>query len=209
MAGAVESITTFLELLSKLHVTSKFTTLGGVYFTKYFPAEDGSVVWEAQQRAAMGLRSSPTKLCRDPKNVFRWDRVMLNLPRRSDNYDPARPWVLKVRDSDGSITADVHGFMDNFRTSGKDKKGACWQEAAHRVASMVYIHLGLQDAARKCRDGSQTRSGGAWIGSVLRTGGQLVFFWNSLRRKVEKTNARIAEQNGFIKFRQMVCLPRM
>eukprot|EP00978_Attheya_sp_CCMP212_P005652 scaffold12675_cov60-Attheya_sp.AAC.2 len=61
--------------------------LAGVDFTKYFPSEDGGVVWEAWQRAAMGLRSSPYQAVQgvafaeevvrgdrtQPTNVFRWD----------------------------------------------------------------------------------------------------------------------------------------
>eukprot|EP00978_Attheya_sp_CCMP212_P007530 scaffold17431_cov52-Attheya_sp.AAC.1 len=131
----------------------------------------------------MGLRSSPYQAVQgvafaeevvrggrtQPTNVFRWDRVILNLPG-SDDYTPALPWVFKVRDDDGSIAADVHGFMDDFRTSGKDKKDG-WL-AARRMGS-VSSHLGLQEAARKRRESTQRP--GAWIGAVLRTGAFGVF----------------------------------
>jgi hypothetical protein len=61
----------------------------GVHFTSYFPLEGGAKVWETWQQAAMGLKSSPYQACqamgfveeriigmrKDPRNVFRWDRV--------------------------------------------------------------------------------------------------------------------------------------
>jgi hypothetical protein len=174
--------------------------LAGVDFTKYFPSEDGSVVWEAWQRAAMGLRSSPYQAVqgvayaeeevrgdrKQSTNVFRWDRVILNLPG-SEDYNPARPWVFKVRDDDGSIAADVHGFMDDFRTSGKDKKDA-WL-SARRMGS-VSSHLGLQEAARKRRESTQRP--GAWIGSVLRAG-SLGVFAIVTEGKWDKVKAHFAE----------------
>jgi hypothetical protein len=79
--------------------------LTGAIFTKYFPAEDGGVVWEAWQRAAMDVRSSPYQQAvqavafaeeavrgdrRQPTNVYRWDRVILNL-LGSDEYNLAQP----------------------------------------------------------------------------------------------------------------------
>eukprot|EP00978_Attheya_sp_CCMP212_P022403 scaffold66847_cov57-Attheya_sp.AAC.2 len=131
----------------------------------------------------MGLHSSPYQAVQgvafveeevrgdrtQPTNVFRWDQVILNLPG-SDDYNPARPWVFKVRDDDGSIDADVHGFMDDFRTSGKDKKDR-WL-AARRMGS-ASSHLGLQEAAWKRRE--STRRPGAWIGLVLWSGALGVF----------------------------------
>eukprot|EP00978_Attheya_sp_CCMP212_P040338 scaffold219117_cov61-Attheya_sp.AAC.1 len=89
----------------------------GVDFTKYFPNGSGTAVWEAWQRAAMGLTSSPYQAVqeamamaeeyirgdrKDPKNIFRWDSVEFNLPGSKD-YDPLLPWVYKVRLSDGKI----------------------------------------------------------------------------------------------------------
>jgi len=61
--------------------------------------------WE---RSLMGLKSSPYNCTRaaawgedfvcgdllDPKNPFRWDTVVLNLPGQ-DDYDPSLPWVFR------------------------------------------------------------------------------------------------------------------
>jgi hypothetical protein len=82
--------------------------LAGVDLSHYFPDEQDGCLWEACQRATMGLRSSPFQCVQamgiaeevirgdpsDPGNVFRWDLVEHNLPG-SECYDPSRPWVAK------------------------------------------------------------------------------------------------------------------
>ena len=67
----------------------------GVDLTHYYPAQRSTkAVWEAWTRMAMGLRPSPYQAVQsglrakrvalgdrhDESNVFRWDRVILNLP---------------------------------------------------------------------------------------------------------------------------------
>ena len=42
---------------------------------------------------------------KDLDNVFKWEKVILNLPG-VDLYDPSIPWVYNVRE-DGSITTDI------------------------------------------------------------------------------------------------------
>jgi hypothetical protein len=181
-----------------LHQTIRPYT--GVDFTKYFPNEKGSAVWEPWQRAAMGLRSSPYQAVQamaiaeefirgnrlDPKNIFRWDQVEFNLPGSVD-YDPSMPWVYKIRLSDGKIAVDVFGFVDDFRQTGNSKKEA-WL-AARQVASRSN-YLGIQDAPRKRRDGSSTP--GAWTGSIIRTGEDGVFVLVS-EDKWDKTKALLEE----------------
>eukprot|EP00978_Attheya_sp_CCMP212_P013320 scaffold33445_cov54-Attheya_sp.AAC.2 len=181
-----------------LHPTIRPHT--GVDFTKYFPNERGTAVWEPWQRAAMGLRSSPYQAVqamamaeefirgdrKDPNNMFRWDSVQFNLPG-SDDYDPSMPWVYKVRLSDGKIAVDVFGFVDDFRQTGNSQKKA-WL-AGRQVASRSN-HLGIQDAPRKRRDGSSTP--GAWTGSIIRTGEDGVFLLVSVE-KWEKTKAMLEE----------------
>jgi hypothetical protein len=54
---------------------------------------------------------------KDPNNVFRYDKVRLNLPG-SDDYDPTMPWVHKVRFKDGKIAADFLVFVDDARPTG-------------------------------------------------------------------------------------------
>jgi hypothetical protein len=152
-----------------------------VDLTHYFPKdakdEDGRAtkVWETWQRAAMGLRSSPYQAVqamgvaeevtrgsrKDPMNVFRWDDVVLNLPG-SDNYDPSKPWVYKVRLEDGRIAADLFIFVDDLRPTGPSQKEA-WLAARQAASTLNY--LGIQVAPRKRR--ASSRNPGAWAGGVI------------------------------------------
>jgi hypothetical protein len=161
-----------------LHVNIR--SLAGVDLTHYTIAgKSADIVWECWHRAAMGLTSSPYQACQgmafaeevirgerlDPHNIFRWDLVRLNLPG-SSTYDPAQPWVSKIRkirNSDGHIAVDFCTFVDDARPTGPSRKEA-WL-AARRIASTL-SSLGIQDAPQKRRDSSQTP--GAWTGSVLR-----------------------------------------
>jgi hypothetical protein len=153
--------------------------LCGVDLTLYFPEgvpEGTSVLWEKWTRCAMGLRPSPYQACQgmmwalevifgdrhDACNVFRYERVELNLPG-SAQYNPSRPWVYKVR-QDGVIAADAHCYVDDVRATGPSEK-ECWQ-ASQRV-STVLASLGIQDATRKRRPGDL--EAGAWKGAVVHT----------------------------------------
>jgi hypothetical protein len=42
----------------------------------------------------------------DATNVFQWDKVRMNLPGSPD-YNPALPWVSKIRIEDEKIDADI------------------------------------------------------------------------------------------------------
>jgi len=78
----------------------------GIDITQFCSVE---VVWEQWNRMLMGFGPSPftaiqQELCaeeivrgdwRDQGNIFRWDRVRLNL-LGSELYDPVLPWVSKV-----------------------------------------------------------------------------------------------------------------
>jgi len=151
----------------------------GVDLTGTFPEELGDgkqVVWEAWSRNAMGLSPSPYASCQmgtrlkrlmlgdpdDPTNVFRWDRVVLNLPG-SDDYDPSKPWVYKAR-SDGKIAADLHKYVDDVRETAPTKVEV--EQASSKVAK-VASYLGTQDAARKRRKAAQKP--GAWSGACVET----------------------------------------
>jgi hypothetical protein len=108
----------------------------------------------------MGLHSSPCQACQgmtwaleiifadrnDSQNVFRHNRVRLNLPGHHD-CNPTRPWVHKER-KDGSVASDAHVHVDDLRAAG-DCERECWT-ASQRVSS-VLASLGTQDAARKRR----------------------------------------------------------
>ena len=111
----------------------------GVDISKLFPDEintNGSL-WERWERCLMGFKALPYLTTRDvmriepfiqgdrfsEENVFRWDRVELNLPD-SANYDPSKPWVFKVR-ADGSMAADLFIYIDDLRPTGPTSE-ECW-----------------------------------------------------------------------------------
>jgi hypothetical protein len=172
------------EMFLKFILHQDLRALAGVDLSHYFEGEKEGPLWEAWQRAAMGLRSSPYQCVQamgiaeevirgDPANatnVFRWDRVELNLPG-SEAYDPSRPWVAKYRSEDGHLASDLFIFVDDLRPTGPSQEEA-WL-AARRAASMLN-YLGIQDAPRKRQESSQ--SPGAWAGSVIKTGQDGTFF---------------------------------
>ena len=108
----------------------------------------------------MGLRTSPYQAVqtglqlkhialgerKDLNNVFRWETVRLNLPGDPE-YDPALPWVSKVRE-DGSIAADLHQYADDSRVTALTKEEA-WL-ASSKVAKTA-AYYGCQDAPMKRR----------------------------------------------------------
>jgi hypothetical protein len=49
----------------------------------------------------------------DSRNMFRWERVRLNLPGAL-GYDPIMSWMSKVR-NDGRVAADLFMYMDDLR----------------------------------------------------------------------------------------------
>jgi hypothetical protein len=173
----------------------------------HFFAEDPKDVkrWETWYRAAMGLTSSPYQACQamgyaeevmrgnrlNGSNVFRWDRVRLNLPG-SEAYRPDLPWVSKVRDSDGRVAADIYSFVDDLRPTGPTKRDA-WKAARKSGSTLSY--LGLQDASRKRRSSSMTP--GAWAGSLLRSDdGQVRIL--TAQDKWEKAKALIKETQALL-----------
>ena len=151
----------------------------GVDLTPYFPEElneeQRATLWEHWCRCAMGLTSSPYQAVQavlhaeerirgnpsDPLNIFRWDDIKLNLPGSPD-YDPSAPWVCKIRFGDGLLACDLIIYVDDVRTMGNTFEEC--RQASRRAASILNF-LGLQDAARKRRDPSQTP--GAWSGSIV------------------------------------------
>jgi hypothetical protein len=122
----------------------------------------------------MGLRSLPYQACQgmmwaleiifgdrnDAENIFRYDRVRLNLPGQFE-YKRTKPSVYKER-KDGQVASDVHCYVDDLRRTGPTER-ECWT-GSQRVSS-VLASLGLQDAARKRRLPSQ--DAGAWKGTVV------------------------------------------
>ena len=98
----------------------------------------------------------------DPRNIFRWDHVRLNLPGQED-YRPELPWVSKVRSEDGDLACDFVSYVDDTRTCGNSEEEA---RAASRKVAGIMNWLGIQEAARKRRDPCQNP--GPWAGSVVR-----------------------------------------
>jgi hypothetical protein len=136
---------------------------------------------------AMGVAEEVIRGCRlDPNNVFRWDKVVLNLPGSTD-YVPHKPWVYKMRLDDGRLAADLFIFVEDLRPTGPSRKEA-WL-AARRAAGTLNL-LGIQDAPRKRRDSSQCP--GAWAGGVIRTTKDGVFvltsqeMWDKAESQVEE-----------------------
>lgn len=174
----------------------------GIDLTQTFPEEKThgkQVVWEAWSRNAMGLSPSPYASCQiatrlkrlmlgdrsDEQNVFRWDRVVLNLPG-SEDYDSSMPWVYKAR-RDGTLAADIHKYVDDVRITAPTKADA--EAASSRVAKYA-AYFGTQDAARKSRPSSQTP--GAWAGSNIEAEEDAVYKTVSQERW-DKTKGHVAQ----------------
>ncbi|KAL7575469.1 hypothetical protein ACA910_007367 [Epithemia clementina (nom. ined.)] len=173
----------FGEMFLNFWLHPELRKYAGIDLTGLFPEEVNrkssarnkrKVLWETWNRCAMGLSPSPyqaTQLAHrvkflamgnreDPTNVFRWDRILLNLPR-DDRYDPTQPWVSKVR-VDGVLAADVYPYVDDMQETGPTDKDA-WQAASKIAKAAAYY--GLQDAARKRRPPSRTP--GALAGALI------------------------------------------
>jgi hypothetical protein len=167
------------EMFLNFMLHPRMQQFAGVDLTPFFPEELTSelrVLWEHWGRCGMGFRFSPYQAVQgvlfadqyirgdrhDPSNIFRWDRVVLNLPG-STTYTPSASWVFRTRE-DGTLASDFLIYVDDVRTMAGTAEEC--RLASRRVASLLN-HLGLQDAARKRREGSQTP--GAWAGSIVFT----------------------------------------
>ena len=169
------------EMFLNFFLDERVRRYAGVDLTKYLPnlTEPGLSVWLRWARCAMGLRPSPycavqtlawleETIMGDPNdqsNVFRYDKVELNLPGAL-GYDPSMPWIYKLRLSDGRIAADLLVFVDDARPTGPSEE-ECWQ--ATRKFASTCNHFGIQDAPRKRRP--PRLDPGAWAGSVVHTDG--------------------------------------
>ena len=88
----------------------------------------------------------------DPKEVnnpFAWEHIKLNVPG-SKEYDHRLPLVMKVR-KDGTLAPGASQYIDDLRTMASTKKLV--RDSSSRLAKGI-SYLGLQDAARKRKDGS-------------------------------------------------------
>jgi hypothetical protein len=189
------------EMFLNFNLHSQLQEVCGVDLTLFCdgPRNPEGCLHEVWKRAAMGLRSSPYQAVqamsvaeelilgdrKKPTNIFRWDRIRLNLPGNA-TYDPSLPWVSKVR-TDEILACDLFVYVDDARVTGPTEL-ECWMAA--RQVSSTLTHLGIQDAARKRRGPRQDP--GAWAGAVLRTDGDVPEVQVS-EEKWAKTKSQIAE----------------
>jgi hypothetical protein len=172
----------------------------GVDLSQLFPEDVDPVtgmMYGKLTRAAMGLRPSPygsvkgslratriilgNRFRRD--NHFQWESIRKNQPGDED-YLANLPWISKIR-KDGLVAAELLQYIDDLRTTAPDDK-IVWA-ASSRIAKAC-CWLGLQDAARKRREPSQTP--GAWAGATVPMDGHNVYKgvtqdrWEKTQRKV-------------------------
>ncbi|KAL7565278.1 hypothetical protein ACA910_014570 [Epithemia clementina (nom. ined.)] len=211
----------FGEIFLNFWLHPELRKYAGIDLTSLFPEElddparltspgwwKRRVLWEAWSRCAMGLTTSPFQATQsaqrvkplalgdrtDEANVFRWDRIQLNLPG-NNNYLPSEPWVSKRR-SDGTLAADVHLYVNDLCKTAPSEEEA-WK-AASQMAKAVSFY-GLQDAARKRRPPSKTP--GAWAGALVQTTGESVYKlvlderWDKVKRHIATLQGWTTKQN--------------
>ena len=173
----------------------------------YGTTESGELFIEGWTRCPMGQSPSPFNTVQqtrrlkrvmlgdpaDAENVFRWSRVIVNLPG-TRTYQPGIPWIAKYRSS-GELAADAHDYVDDLRGTGPTAEDA-WQVSS-RIAKTASYH-GVQDAARKRRE--QTQSPGAWAGVVCGTTPRRPYMSVS-QEKWDKTKREIARLRNEIECR--------
>jgi hypothetical protein len=188
-----------------------------VDFTDLFPDESLlRLLWERWERMLMGFKPSPYCASRamrrleptlkgardDASNIFRWSTVKLNLPGSND-YDPTKPWVFKVRD-DGVLAADLFTYCDDLRPTAPTKE-ECW-DGAHQVCCRL-TWFGIQDAPRKRRAASNRP--GAWAGSIVHTDEDCVTVlvseakWSKTKKWIEWMRNSLKESTE-IEFKELV-----
>ena len=198
------------ECFLNFHLHTSLQPYVGVDLTSFMPLENSRYHWVRWNRAGMGLKSSPYQACqammvveevirgnrKDKQNPFRWDDVVENLPG-SENYDPTKPWIYKVRFDDGRIACDIFIYVDDLRITGWNKLEA-WRACCRATSILGY--LGVQDAPRKRRNSSNMA--GAWAGSVVYTTSDQVLVlvteekWCKAKAQVEELSIIVAGKKG-------------
>lgn len=145
------------------------------YFSK--SGSQGHTLWERWVRCLMGLKPSPYNCIKalllalefvkgnrqDPRNPFRWDHIILNLPGTPD-YDPQKPRLSKMLQDGLTLAALIVSYVDDMRIAAGSEH-LCW-EAMHAVSCKL-TYLGIQVATRKTRPPS--RQPGPWSGAMVLT----------------------------------------
>jgi hypothetical protein len=184
----------------------------GVDLTKLFGEElkeNQRILWERWERLLMGFKPSPYLTtrelkrmeeflcgdCEDPSNVFRWDKVVFNLPG-SLEYDPGMPRVYRVR-VEGILAGELFVYIDDLRCTCPTEF-ECW-EGAHQICCRL-SWLGLQDAPRKRSGASITPR--AWAGSVIHSDHNVVSAlvsqkkWDKTKRWIKWLSENVESNEG-------------
>jgi hypothetical protein len=136
--------------------------------------KQSKTLWERWARCVMGLKPSPYWCIkfllyalemirgpiRDPKNLFYWEGVRLNLPGDS-SYNPMLPKLLQQGPGE-SMPPMIVSYVDDMRAAASSRE-ECWQ-VLHVVSSRA-AYLGVQVATRKTRPPSPQP--GPWAGSLV------------------------------------------
>ena len=106
-------------------------------FTPIYGRKENGELWiEGWTRCAMGQSPSPFTTVQQTRrlkrlmlgdrqkriNVFRWYRVVINLPGSVD-HRPGEPWISKRRQN-GALAADAHDYVDDLRGTGPTSNDA-------------------------------------------------------------------------------------
>ena len=174
-------------------------------FTPIYGRKENGELWiEGWTRCAMGQSPSPFTTVQQTRrlkrlmlgdrqkraNVFRWNRIVINLPGSVD-YRPGEPWISKRRQN-GALAADAHDYVDDLRGTGPSSNDA-WNISS--VIAKTASYFGVQDAARKRRE--QTQRPGAWAGVVCGTAPDRPYIsvtqekWNKTREEIGRLRAEI------------------
>ena len=81
---------------------------------------------------------------RDPRNIFRWDRVVINFPG-TEAYDFCQPWVYKEI-GDRNIYAYLFAYVDGGHNIGI-MEDVCWEASSRRGSKCSW--LGIKYNSRK------------------------------------------------------------
>ena len=101
---------------------------------------------------------------------------------------------MSKRCRDGTLAADSVLYVDDIRPTGPTEEEA---RQASQVMAKESARCGIQDAARNCRDVSQTPA--AWAGSVVHTTNSSVTImveqskWDKTKTKLKWVSCRLDE----------------
>ncbi len=207
------------EMFLNFLLDERLRAYAGVDVSLYFPEllkEGKETVWKRWVRLLMGFTASPYLATRcllrsrklllgdkdDPTNPFRWDHAVKNYPGL-DEYNPLRPMVYKVR-LDGKIAADLMKYIDDLRLTSVDAQ-EIW-EASMRIMTQINW-LGMQNAARKYRDGALKQ--GAWIGAIVHTFMEVTASisqarWDKVKAIIDSMIHVMSENDGVFELKQLL-----